>query len=102
MKIGRGKILIMRKNNKETQSSVLTLMKKIHWSLKMSTGGFKHTKARAPNLRDQKWLEKLQLKVLREKKLNSKDTKRLNDLYSESSIDGLDDNLKVTIATIEK
>ena len=88
--------------DKESQSNTLTLMKKIHWSLKMSKGGFKHTKAREPNLRDQKWLEKLQLKVLREKKLNSKEMGRLNDLYSESSIDGLDDNLKVTTVTIEK
>jgi len=51
--------------DKETQSNIPTLMKKIHWSLKMSKGGFKHTKAREPNLRDQIWLEKLQLKVLR-------------------------------------
>ena len=85
-----------------TQNNIPTLMKKIHWSLKMSKGGFKHTKARVPNFRDQKWLEKLQLKVLREKKLNSKEMGRLNDLYSESSIDGLDDNLKVTTVTIEK
>ena len=88
--------------DKESQSNTLTLMKKIHWSLKMSKGGFRHTKAREPNLRDQKWLEKLQLKVSQEKKLNFKETKRLNDLYSEVSPTGLDDNLKVTIATIEK
>ena len=88
--------------DREFQSNIPTLMKKIHWSLKMSKGGFKHTKAREPNLRDQKWLEKLQLKVLQEKKLNSKETKRLNDLYSESFLAGFDDNLKVTTATIEK
>ena len=88
--------------DRETQSNIPTLMKKIHWSLKMSRGGFKHTKGREPSLRDEKWLEKLQLKVLQEKKLNSKETKRLNDLYSEVSPDGHDDNLKVTIATIEK
>ena len=88
--------------DRETQNNIPTLMKKIHWSLKMSKGGFKHTKARVPNFRDQKWLEKLQLKVLQEKKLNSKETKRLNDLYSESFLAGFDDNLKVTTATIEK
>ncbi len=88
--------------DKETQSDILTLMKKIHWSLKMSKGGFKHTKAREPNLRDQIWLEKLQLKVLRENKLNSKEMKKLNNLYSESFLIGLDDNLKVTTATHEK
>ena len=88
--------------DRETQNNIPTLIKKIHLSLKMSKGGFKHTKAREPNLRDQKWLEKLQLKVSQEKKLNFKETKRLNDLYSEVSPTGLDDNLKVTIATIEK
>jgi len=88
--------------DKETQSNIPTLMKKIHWSLKMSRGGFKHTKALEPNSRDEKWLEKLQLKVLQKKKLNSKETKRLNDLYSEVSPTGHNDNLKVTIATIEK
>jgi hypothetical protein len=88
--------------DRETQSNIPTLMKKIHWSLKMSKGGFKHTKAREPNLRDQKWLEKLQLKVLQGKGLNSKETKKLDYLYSESSLDGVDDNLKVTTATIEK
>ena len=87
---------------RETRSNILTLMKKIHWSLKMSKGGFKHTKAREPNLRDEKWLEKLQLKVLQGKTLNFKETKKLNYLYSESSLDGLNDNLKVTITTIEK
>jgi hypothetical protein len=88
--------------NRETQSNVLTLMKKIHWSLKMSKGGFKHTRAREPNLRDQKWLEKLQLKLLLEKKLNCKDTARLDYLYSESFLMGLDDNLKVTPGTVKK
>jgi|TARA_R110000824_G_scaffold264210_2_gene453064 hypothetical protein len=89
--------------NRETHSTtVLTLMKKINWSLKMSKGGFKHTRAREPNSRDRKWLEKLQLKLLQEKELNRKDTERLDYLYSESFLMGLDDNLNVTVTIVEK
>ena len=68
----------------------------------MSKGGFKHTRAREPNSRDREWLEKLQLKLLQEKKLNRKDTAKLDYLYSESFLMGLDDNLNVTTGTDKK
>ena len=85
----------MRKMNKKQPTDTPTLMKKIHWSLKMACGGFKHTKGRAPNLKDQRWLEKLQLKVLQGKQLTSKESTRLDVLYSEMSPDGHDDHLRV-------